>query len=53
MSPLPPPRKMPPRTDSPVSEERKVKLAVPVALTRGMEVMLIEKVRAPLGMVDE
>ena len=36
---------------SPVVEERKVKFAVPVVLASGMEVMLMEKERAPEGTV--
>ncbi len=51
--PLPPLRYTPPRMYSPVSEERKVKFAVPVALAAGMEVMFMEKERAPLGTVVE
>ena len=42
-----PPKKKPPFRYSPVVEERKVKFAVPVALTRGMEVMLMEKETVP------
>ena len=52
-SPLPPLRNTPPRTYSPVTEDRKVKFAVPVALAAGMEVMFMEKERAPLGTVVE
>ena len=52
-SPLPPLRNTPPRTYSPVTEDKNVKFAVPVALAAGMEAMLMEKERAPLGMVVE
>ena len=37
--------------DSPVTLLRKVKFAVPVVLAVGMEVMFMEKVRAPEGTV--
>ena len=53
MSPFPPARKIPPQIDSPVTEERKVKFALPVAFTVGMLVMFMDIVRAPEGMVVE
>ncbi len=38
-----PPKKNPPRTDSPVTDDRNVKFAVPVTFAVGMEVMLTSK----------